>query len=202
MIGQAVEAAQIAQHHFAGNIGADADHLEVHDGADLVVVVGTRRINLRPLLGIARAQGFIDDFLRQVVGQFRQFIRVQVIDRGEQLFAVHRVNQAFAHRVRNFQQDFAVFFRRRQMPDQHPFFLRQRFEDVGDVRRVQFFQQQAQVGKGKALRGVVRFAARHDVFSGGHQVMHQAVNQLHIGGGAFAQGGVVVLGFGHGRVPC
>ena len=99
MIGQAVEAAQIAQHDFAGNIGADADHLEVHDGADLMVVVGTRRIDLRPLLGIARAQGFIDDFLRQVVGKLRQFVRIQIINRGEQLLAVHRVNQAFAHRI-------------------------------------------------------------------------------------------------------
>uniref|UniRef100_UPI00384F4B68 CBS domain-containing protein n=1 Tax=Neisseria gonorrhoeae TaxID=485 RepID=UPI00384F4B68 len=30
MVGQAVEAAQITQHHFAGDIGADADQLEVH----------------------------------------------------------------------------------------------------------------------------------------------------------------------------
>ena len=112
-----------------------------------MVVVGTRGIDLRPLFGIARAQGFIDDFLWQVVGQFRQFVRIQIIDGGEQLLAVHRVNQAFAHRVRNFQQDFAVFFRRRQMPDQHPLFLRQRFENVGDVRRVQLFQKQAQVGE-------------------------------------------------------
>lgn len=47
------------QHDFAGNIGADADHLEVHDGADLVVV-RTRGIDLRPLLNAPAAPSSID----------------------------------------------------------------------------------------------------------------------------------------------
>ena len=37
VVGQALEAAQVAQYHFAGNIGTDAHQLEVHDGAHLVV---------------------------------------------------------------------------------------------------------------------------------------------------------------------
>ena len=147
MVGQALEAAQIAQHHFASHIGADAHQFEIHNRAHLAVFKRHRRRHLRALFFIAGFQRFIHHFVRQIGGQFGQFVGIQIIHRGQQFLLIHGFNQGFAHRVRHFQQHFAVFFGRGQMPHQRALFLRQRFEQAGHVGRVQFVQNGNQLNQ-------------------------------------------------------
>ena len=147
MVGQALETAQVTQHHFASNVGADADQLEVHNRADLVVFIRHRRLDLGTLFLVARLQGFIDHLVRQIARQLRQLVRVQVIDRRQQLVFVHRLDQRFAHRVGYFQQHFTVVFRRDQQPGDITFARRQRFQHRRHVGRVQLVQKDGQLGK-------------------------------------------------------
>ena len=178
----AVEAAQVAQDDFAGDVGADVDHFKVHDGADLMVGVGHCRLYLRAFCGVARAQRFVHDFARQVVGEFRQFVGVQIIHRRQHFVLIHHADEAFAHGVGDFEQHFAVFFRHGKVPNQHPFFLRQGFEDVGDIRRVQFDEIGVEFGERRLLRGVVQMCRPgHDGGSSGHQGFNELVDALNIG---------------------
>ena len=125
MVGQAVEAAQVTQYHFAAYIGTDTDQFEVHNCADLMVFIRHCRFDLRTLFFIARLQRFVNHLVRQVVCQLRQFVRIQVVDRCQQLVFVHRLDQCFADCIGHFQQDFAVVFRFDQNPDDIAFARRQ-----------------------------------------------------------------------------
>ena len=140
MVGQAVKAAQVAQHHFTGNIGTDADDFKVHHCADLPVFVRHGSLNLCALFCVARLQGFVYHVAGQVVCQFRQVVRIQIFHGGNQLARVHCLNQAFAHDIGHFQKHVAVFFGHGQPPHQHALFGRQVFQNGGNVGGMQFVQ--------------------------------------------------------------
>ena len=184
MIGQALEAAQVTQHHFTSNVGADADQLEVHNRTDLVVFIRHRRLDLGALFLVARLQGFIDHLVRQIARQLRQFVRVQVIDRRQQLVFVHRLDQRFTHRVGHFQQHFTVVFRRDQQPDNITFARRQRFQHRRHVGRVQLVQKDGQLGKFVAQRLVLNRHAFFNLREGGRKNFAQRVDTVEIGGNA------------------
>ena len=184
MVGQALEAAQVTQHHFAGDVGADADQLEVHNRTDLVVFIRHRRLDLGALFLVARLQGFIDHLVRQIARQLRQFVRVQVIDRRQQLVFVHRLDQRFAHSVGHFQQHFAVVFGRDQQPDDITLARRQRFQHRRHVGRVQLVQKDGQLGKFVAQRLVLNRHAFLNLREGGREDFAQRVDTVEIGGNA------------------
>ena len=140
VVGQAVEAAQVAQHHFAGNVGADAEQFEVHDGPDLVVCKRHGGLYLCTLFFVTGLQDFGDDLVRQVVGQLGQIIGIHVFHRRQQLLVAHAFDQGFAYGVGHFQQHIAVVFGCSQLPGQHPLLERQGLEHGGHVGRVQFVQ--------------------------------------------------------------
>ena len=139
-------------------------------------------------------QRFGNHVLRQIVGQIGQIVGFQVFHRRQQLFAVHRFDQRFAHRVGHFQQHFAVFFGRGQTPHQHALIGRQLFEHVGDVGRMQLVQDAGErlqtavglrVGKGVVGRDqrVVR-----------QQQLGQIVDAFDVDGGALFGGTAIVGG--------
>ena len=111
----------------------------------MVVFIRHRRLHLGALFFVTRFQGFVNDLVGQIVGQLCQFVGIKVFHRRQQLFLIHGFDKGFAHRVRHFKQDFAVFLGRGQMPNQHPLFLRQRFEHRRHVGRVQLAQNRNQL---------------------------------------------------------
>ena len=140
VVGQAVKAAQIAQHHFAGYIAAYAHNFKVHHRAHLAVFIRHGSLNLGAFLFIARLQHFVHHVRGQIVRQIRQIVGFHVFHRRHQLGFIHRFNQAFAHAVGYFQQHIAVFFGRGKFPHQHALFGRQTFQHSRHVSGVQFVQ--------------------------------------------------------------
>ena len=140
VVRQPVEAAQVAQHDFAGNVGADADGFKVHDSADLVVVVRHGSLHLGAFFFVAVFQHFADHVGRQIVRQIGQIVRVHVFHGRHEFLRVHAFDKAFAHGVGHFQQYVAVFFGNGEFPHQNAFFGRQVFQYGGHVCRVQFVQ--------------------------------------------------------------
>ena len=95
---------------------------------------------------------------------------------------IHHADEAFAHGVRDFEQDFAVFFRHGKMPDEHPLFLRQGFENVGDVGGVQLDKVGVEFCQCRLLRRIVQLCRPgHDGGSSGHQGFNELVDALNIG---------------------
>jgi len=140
MPGQFLQAAQVAQHHFQADVLADGDHLEVHQRADLVLLVGQRRTHSLALLRVEAFHQFMDHVARQFRCQVGEFVGVQVLGRGDDLVVVHVRDQGFPDRVGDFEEDVAVVLGLDQLPDRQAVVQRQRFEDVGDVGGVQFLQ--------------------------------------------------------------
>ena len=97
-----------------------------------------------------RVQGF-QDVLHHVLGQIgRQvgdLIGIEVLGSGEDLFRIHVREQRFAHGIGDFQQNISVPVRLHQIPDQTPFSLGQRLENVGNIRWVQRFELALQLGQ-------------------------------------------------------
>jgi hypothetical protein len=78
--------------------------------------------------------------VRQVGRDVGDLVGVERFGGGQQLRLVHRLDQRFANRVGDFQQDLAVALRLDQIPHQQALVDRQRLQDVGHVRRVQLLQ--------------------------------------------------------------
>jgi hypothetical protein len=83
-----------------------------------------------------RAEHVLHDLLRQVGREVGQFVGIELFGCGDQFLRLHRSISDLAHRIRHFEQDFAVALGLDQVPDQQALVERQRFEDVGDVGRV------------------------------------------------------------------
>ena len=156
------------------------------------------------LLGRQAAEDVVDDALGQVGGKVGKLVGVQRFGGGNQLVAGHRLDQAFADRIRDFEQDLAVVFGLDQVPDDQAFVGRQRLEDVGDVGRVHRLQLVLQLVQVLLVHDVLdQVVAR--AFLPVHQVLDQLVpgeQGLHLGEAllqVFGIGQLVV--FAHGAAP-
>ena len=147
VIGQRVEAAQIAQHDLERHVLADGDQIEVHARADRLVRVGQRRAQLLALFRREPTAHLLDDVVGQILGQLGEFVGVQRARGRDQLVAVHRCDQRLAHRIGHLDQDLAVALGLDEVPDHQPLVARQRLEDVCDVGRVQPIESGPQVGE-------------------------------------------------------
>src|SRR5579859_7690261 len=147
MVGQFVYAPQITQYDFQGDVVAHGDHVEVHQCADRVFRIGHGGAQLLTLFDGHRMQHVVNHVLRQVGNEVCDFIRVELFGGGDQLVRVHVLDERSAHRVRDFEQDFAVALGLDQVPDDQSLFERQRFQDVGNVGRMEPVEFLLQLGK-------------------------------------------------------
>ena len=85
--------------------------------------------------------------MRQVGRDVGDLVGVERFGGGQQFRLVHRLDQRFANRVGHLQQNLAVVLRTDQAPHQPALVQRQRFQNVGHVRRVQRFQMPLQLGQ-------------------------------------------------------
>jgi hypothetical protein len=75
----------------------------------------------------------VDDIGRQVIGEVRDLVSLEALDRVDQLLVVHRRDQRLAYRVADLDQDLAVAIGFDAIPDCEAIFKRKRFQDVGDI---------------------------------------------------------------------
>jgi hypothetical protein len=95
-------------------------------------------------------------------GEVGDLVGVELLGGGDQLVAVHRLDEGLAHRVGDLEQDLAVALGLDQVPDEEALVERQRLEDVGDVGRVQLVQLGAQLGDVLLVHQVLdQLVARH-----------------------------------------
>ena len=194
VVGQAFETAQVAQHDLAAHVGTNADQFEIHQCADQAVFVRHRRLHLLAFFLVAGLQGFINHLVRQIVGQLGQIVGIQIFHRRQQFVFAHAFDQGFTHSFRHFQQYVAVVFRLGQFPHDDTLFRRQRFEQDGHVRRVQFVQDGGQLGQFGVQFFVGRRAPGGNIGVNGQQCVGQFVNVVDIQIEALA-----VCGLGRGR---
>ncbi|VVO42291.1 hypothetical protein PS708_06035 [Pseudomonas fluorescens] len=147
MTRQLFETTQVTQDHFQTDVFADGDHLEVHQGADLVLVVGQRGAHTLTLLAIEGFHQLMDNITGQFGGQVSQFVGVHLPGRRQELVIVHVGDQGFTDRVGYFEQDVAVAIGLDQLPEGQSIVQRQGFENVGDVGRVQVVELALQLNE-------------------------------------------------------
>ena len=147
LIGQIAEPSQIAHGHFERDVFADRHHVVIHQRAHGVFRIRERGLQTRAFLRVERSQQFLDHVVRQILRDVRDFVGVKRFGGGQQLGVVHARDQRFAHRVRHFEQNFAVASGAHLLPHQQPVFERQRFQNVSDVGRVQGIEPVFQLGQ-------------------------------------------------------
>jgi hypothetical protein len=177
---------------------------KVHDRADRLLGIGHRRPQLLALFDRQRLEDVGDDALRQVGCQVGQFVGIERLGRRHQLGALHRLDQRLAHGIRDFEQDFAFALGLDQIPGDQTLIERQRFEDVGDVRRVHGRQLGLQFVQMLLVNDVLdQIVARP--FLPMHQILDQLVpgkQHLHLGEALLQVFGVGdLVFFAHGAVP-
>ena len=134
---QFVEAPQVTQHDFERHVRPHGDVLEVHQRADHVVVEGHRGAQLLALLDRQALEHIVHHLLREVGREIGDLVGFERLRRGDELLGIHRRDQRLADRVGDLEQDVAVARGPHAIPDVHPLVERKRFEDVGDVGRMQ-----------------------------------------------------------------
>ena len=131
------------------------DHLEIHDRADLVVLVGHRRTQLFAFRRIEALEELVDHLFRQVIGKVGDLVGIELLGGSEDFRRVHVGEQRLAHRVGHLEQDLAIAVRLDQVPDAEAILGRQRLEDAGDVGRMQFLDLALELGEVLAMDEVV-----------------------------------------------
>ncbi len=116
MIGQIVQAPQVAQHHFQRDIVADGDQVEVHQRTDRILAVGHGGAQLFALLHRQRLEHVVHDVVGQVRRQVGELVGVERLGRGDQLLRLHVRDEGLAHRLGDFQQDLAIAIGLDQVP--------------------------------------------------------------------------------------
>ena len=172
MPGQLLEAAQVTQHHFQADVLADGDHLEVHQRADLILLVREHRAHALALLRVEVFHQLVDHVARQFRRQVGQLVDVHFLGGGEQLVVFHVGDQGFPDRVGHFEEDVAVALGLDQLPDGQALIERQGFEDVGDIRRVQLIELALQLRQVLTAHQIV-----DDLLIGGLLTMGQGFDQ-------------------------
>ncbi|MNZ78411.1 hypothetical protein D3C78_969800 [compost metagenome] len=137
---QLFETTQVTQDHFKADILTDRHHLEVHQGANLFLVIGQRGADTLTLLAIEGFHQLVDDVSRQLGGQVSKFVGVHLLGGCQELVIVHVGDQGFTNRVGYFEQDVAVAIGLDQLPERQTIVQRQGFKDVGDVGGVQVIE--------------------------------------------------------------
>jgi hypothetical protein len=141
VVGQFAAQAQIAQHHVDIDVGANGDHVRVHQAAGAVLRVRQHLLQPLAILAIHRLEHFVDDGVGQILDQVGKVVDVQVFDRGDDLVRVHVGEQAFADLVANVDQHFAVVLGVDQSPHDLALAWRQRLQQVADFSRRQRIDQ-------------------------------------------------------------
>ena len=99
------------------------------------------------LVGRQGVKHILDDLLGQIRRKVGDFIGVELLGRGNELLGVHALDEGFAYRIGYLEQDLPVTLRLDEIPNGQPLFIRQRFENIGDIRRVHFVELGAQLGE-------------------------------------------------------
>ncbi len=147
MTWQLLEPTKITQHHFQADVFADGDHLEVHQRANLLLVIGQRRTNALTLLTVKGFHQLVDDVSRQLGGQVGELVGIHLLGGGQEFVIVHVGDQCFSYRVGNFKEDVAVTLGLDQLPDGQAIVQGQGFKDIGDVGGVQIVKLALQLDK-------------------------------------------------------
>ena len=137
MVGQFVQPAQVAQHDFQGDVFAHPHHVEVHDGAHGVFRVAHGGDQLR---AFRVGQAFLDlgnDIGGQIRRQIGDLVGVHGAGGRDQVLVIHGLDQRFPRPVLDFQEHVGVVFLADQLPDGLACLDGQRFQDEGDVGRMQ-----------------------------------------------------------------
>ncbi|CAI8932239.1 AraC family transcriptional regulator [Pseudomonas marginalis] len=137
MTRQLFQPAQVTQDHFQADVFADGDHLEVHQCADLILVIGQRGAHALTLLAVKGLHQLMDNITRQLWSQVGQFVSVHLPGGRQELVIVHVGDQGFTDRVGYFEQDIAVAVGLDQLPEGQSIIQGQGFENVGNVGGVQ-----------------------------------------------------------------
>ena len=161
MIGQLIEAAQIAQHDFERHVLTDLHHVEIHQRADSAFGIGHRFAQLLALFGRQQPEHILDNFARQIGRKVGDFVGIELPRGGDQFMVVHVLDKRLAHCIGDFEQNFAVATGLDQIPHHQALRERQGFKDVGNVRGMQRIQQCPQFLQNTlALRGRFRRGIR------------------------------------------
>ena len=113
----------------------------------IILLMAIELMLLAVNLNLVAFSTFLGDIVGQVFGKVRQLVGIHLLGGREDFRRIHVRQQAFADRVGDFQQDFAITIRLDQVPDAESVFRRQRIEDVGDVGRMQGVDFTLQVGQ-------------------------------------------------------
>src|SRR5450830_1211940 len=137
---QLFQATQVTQYHFQADVFADGDHLEVHQRADLVLVVGQRGAHTLTLLAIEGFHQLMDNITGQLGGQVGQFVGIHLPGSSQELVIIHVGDQGFTDGVGYFEQDVAVAVGLDQLPEGQSIIQRQGFKDISDAGGVQVIE--------------------------------------------------------------
>ena len=121
VVGQFVEAAQVAQHDFQGHVLAHGDHVEVHDGAHRIVRVGHRRPQFFALLHRQGLENVGDDPCGRSGARSAQFVGIEGFGGGHHLFGRPIDSMRLPNGVRDLEQDFAFALGLDQIPGDQSF---------------------------------------------------------------------------------
>ena len=124
VVGQLVQAAQVARHRFQRHVLAHRDMVEIHQRADRAFRVRQRRAQALALLERERLHHLRDDARRQVGRDVGELVGLQGLGRRDQLSRIHRLDERFAHRVGDLEQDLAVAVGLHQLPHREAFLER------------------------------------------------------------------------------
>jgi hypothetical protein len=120
VVGQFVEAAQVAQHHLERDVLADGDHLEIHQRPDGFLGVRHGSTQLLALLHRERLEDVLDDLLGEVGCEVGDLVGIELLGGGDQLLGLHVRDERRAHRVGDLEQDLAVAIGLDEVPDRQP----------------------------------------------------------------------------------
>ena len=153
MVGQRLKAAQEFQNNLKRDVLADGNHLEVHARTHALFGVAHGRAQLGALF-VRQALLHLGHHIgRQIVHQVGDFVGIEPFDRVDELFAVHRLDQGFTNAFAHLDEHVAFVLVAHEAPNRQTLFGRKRFENVGDVGRVQVAENFREFRAGRRIQG-------------------------------------------------
>ena len=136
LVGQLAAHAQVAQHHFDGDVGAHAHRVGVHEAAGGVRLVRQHGVQALAVLRVHGLHQLRAHRLGQVADQVGEVVELHVFGRGQQFLGVHALDERLAHLVAELDQHVALDLGLDEIPDHLALRGRQRLDQVGDLRRM------------------------------------------------------------------
>ena len=136
LVGQFAAHAQVAQHHFHGDVGAHADGVRVHEAAGGVRLVRQHGVQPLAILGVHGLHELGAHRLGQVADQVGEVVEFHVFGGGQQFVRIHALDDRLAHVVAEFDQHVALDLGLDEVPDHLALRGRQRFDQIGDFGRM------------------------------------------------------------------